>query len=83
MSGIYENSVPEDLDPVPVHIYSHPDWDMKLILLAGPNTREQAMENLGDVHVANGERHNDPYDLKVAETTMPRDEFVNLPEFDG
>lgn len=91
MSGIYAHLVPEDLDPVPVHVYTHPDWDMKLILLAEEGSRYQALQNLGAPYICRGDclshdepsRHNNPADLVVSVTTMPREEFVNLTEFDG
>jgi hypothetical protein len=78
MSGIYEHLVPETLDPVPVHVYEHPDWEMKLILLAEPNSREQALQNLAD-DATDADRSL----LTCEARQMSRDEFVNLQEFDG
>jgi hypothetical protein len=92
--SLYEDLVPKDVDPVPVHEYSHPDWDMKLIVLAEPDSRRQALDLLGEPYTCSGGKggfcwhdqptlHNNPAELRMKEGKMPRKKFVNLPEFDG
>lgn len=66
-------AVPMEL--VKVNIYSHPDWDTKLILEATGRDREQAEENLGDT--------GDPSKLTVEEGELTRNVLESLPEWDG
>lgn len=71
----FKLSIPRSQQHVQVHIYSHPDWDAKLILEADGRDREQAIENLGD--------SGDPKLLQVESGSMSRNTFELLPEWDG
>lgn len=56
-----------------MHRYSHPSWDMKLILKPGDDS--VAQENLAD--------DDDGSDLRMEEIEMTQEEIDALPEFDG
>ena len=64
------------LDAIPMvkmRVYSHPSWDMKLILKPGDDSF--ALENLGE--------DEDQTLLQMEEIEMTQEEVDALPEFDG
>jgi hypothetical protein len=62
-------------EQVPVIIFYHPSWDMRLILEASEGARDQAIENL-----AEGE---DAELLTAHPSILTRRELYDLPEWDG
>jgi hypothetical protein len=63
------------IEYVDVDIFSHPSWDMKLILESTEWSTAQALENLSD--------EDDASLLECKEDLMPLADFQELPEFDG
>lgn len=62
-------------ETIKIHVYSHPTWDMKLILEASHFDYDQALENLSE--------DADVSLLTLTEDTMSSFEFYDLPEWDG
>lgn len=60
---------------VAIHTYEHPDWDMPLVLAAAADSREVAKQFLAD--------GDEEALLTCEEGTMSREEFENLPDWDG
>lgn len=61
--------------PVKVFRFSHPEWDMKLLVTENEGGRAVALEMLAE--------DDDPSLLTIEELTMTQEELDNLPEWDG